>query len=54
MISQNRIVNLRKIFPYIPEKMNNVLLHFSLGAEIFYDTVEELYQEVNEALHEMR
>lgn len=51
LISQNRIVNLRKIFPYIPEKLNNVLLHFSSGTEIFYDTVEELHQEVCEALH---
>lgn len=38
----NRIVNLKKLFPYIPETLNNVLLRFSLGAEIYYDTAEEL------------
>jgi hypothetical protein len=53
LLSQNRIVNLRKLFPYIPEKLNNVLLHFSLGAEVFYETVDELQQDLSDALQQL-
>jgi len=38
IIFNHRVVNLRKIYPYIPEALNLVLLHFSMGANIFYDT----------------
>ena len=44
---KHRIMNLRKLFPYIPDSLNNVLLHFSHGAPVFYETVEEL-------LHDLR
>lgn len=54
LISQNRIVNLRKLFPYIPEKLNNILLHFSAGAEVFYETVNELHTDLEDALQELR
>ena len=37
IIFHNRVVNLKKVFPYIPDSLNFVLLHFSTGAEIFYD-----------------
>jgi predicted Ser/Thr protein kinase len=53
LLSQNKVVNLRKIFPYVPEKLNNVLLHFATGAEVFYDTVEELHRDLSDALGEM-
>jgi len=53
LLSQNRIVNLRKLFPYIPEKLNNILLHFSLGTEVFYETVDELQQDLSDALQEL-
>ncbi|MBI5583849.1 MAG: hypothetical protein HY892_08490, partial [Deltaproteobacteria bacterium] len=29
IVFKNRVVNLRKIYPYIPESLNQVLLHFS-------------------------
>lgn len=54
LLSQNRVVNLRKLFPYIPEKLNNILLHFSAGAEIFYETVQELHTDLNDALYELK
>lgn len=53
LLSQNKIVNLRKIFPYIPEKLNNILLHFSVGAEVFYETVDELRTDLSAALQEL-
>jgi len=46
----NRIVNLRKLFPYIPETLNNVLLRFSPAANIFYDTAGELIGDLSCAL----
>ncbi|MGQ9812340.1 MAG: serine/threonine protein kinase, partial [Dissulfurimicrobium sp.] len=35
LLYPNRVVNLKKLFPYIPDELNRVLLHFSSGAEIF-------------------
>lgn len=52
IISQNRVVNLKKIFPYIPVGLNNILLHFSLGAEVFYENVYELHDDIVGALKE--
>lgn len=43
LLFNDRIVNLQKIFPYIHPELNNILMHFSHGTEVFYDTVEELY-----------
>ena len=47
----NRIVNLQKLFPYIPTALNNVLRRFSLGANVFYDASEELIHDL-EAAHQ--
>jgi tRNA A-37 threonylcarbamoyl transferase component Bud32 len=38
----NRLMNLRKLFPYIPESLSYVLMHFSQAAEVFYETAGEL------------
>lgn len=50
LLSKNRLANLRKVFPYIPTALNNIFLHFSLGTEVFYDTVDELYQDLAEVI----
>jgi len=42
----HRVINLQKMFPYIPDSLNNVLLHFSQGARIFYETAEELLNDL--------
>ena len=42
----NRVANLKKIFPYIPEKLNRILMHFSHGAEVFYENVDELMEDL--------
>lgn len=39
---KHRIVNLRKLFPYISESLNWVLLHFGQEAEVFYEHSDEL------------
>ncbi len=54
IIFNNRVVNLRKIYPYIPEALNFVLLHFSVGANIFYDTTHELLADIEEVRDKLR
>jgi hypothetical protein len=49
VVMSNRVVNLQKLFPYIPDRLNNILLHFSGGTPVFYDTVDELLSELAEA-----
>jgi hypothetical protein len=41
LLFPNRLVNLKRLFPYIPDELNLILLHFSAGAEVFYESVEE-------------
>lgn len=49
IIFQNRVVNLKKIYPYIPDKLNIIFLYFSLEANIFYDNVSQLLDDLCEA-----
>ncbi|MGD9949744.1 MAG: serine/threonine protein kinase [Desulfobulbus sp.] len=50
LLTQNRVVNLQKLFAYIPDSLNNILLHFSAGAEVFYESVEEIQNDLKTAL----
>ncbi len=49
----NRVMNLRKVYPYIPEALNIILLHFSVGAEVFYESTEEFLADLMEAAEKM-
>ncbi len=53
IVFHNRVATLRKIHPYIPERLNRVLMHFSLGAEVYYETTEELLEDLGAAREEM-
>ncbi len=46
-----RLVNLRKVYPCIPVMLNDVLLHFSRGAEVYYEFVEEIIEDLNRCMH---
>ncbi|MCF8066759.1 MAG: hypothetical protein K9K36_16020, partial [Desulfarculaceae bacterium] len=52
-VIKNRLMNLKKIYPYLPESLNNVLLHFSSGAGVFYERVDELMAELTPAIAEL-
>lgn len=54
IIFHNRVANLRKVYPYIPEKLNRVLMHFSRGARVFYDNTDELLDDLGEAREELK
>jgi tRNA A-37 threonylcarbamoyl transferase component Bud32 len=46
ILHQGRLVNLRKLYPYIPPMLNNILLHFSRGAPIFYESTQEIIEDL--------
>ncbi len=48
IVFNNRIANLIKIYPYIPENLNRILMHFSRGANVFYDHTVQLLDDLNE------
>ena len=37
-----RVANLRKVYPYIPRPLNDLLMRFSTGAEEFFESFEQL------------
>lgn len=41
LLARYRIANLQKLFPYIPDPLNGILLKFSEGAEVFYESLDE-------------
>ncbi|MBI9110202.1 serine/threonine protein kinase [Maridesulfovibrio ferrireducens] len=50
----NRVVNVRKIYSYIPESLNNILMHFSSSSTVFYESVDELLFDMRRCLKEIR
>jgi hypothetical protein len=53
LFAQDRIFNLQKLFPYIPDSLNNILLHFSAGSQVFYNSVAEFQEELQQAVGNM-
>lgn len=53
IVFHNRVNNLKKVFPYIPEKLNRVLMHFSASAPVFYEETRELLEDLGEAREEL-
>ena len=51
ILNQWRVTNIRKLFPYVPTALNDILLHFSKGADVFYETVDEVIEDLNRCLH---
>lgn len=53
IVNRGRLMNLRKAYPYIPQALNRVLLHFSSGAEIFYENITELLEDLGDAVSQL-
>jgi hypothetical protein len=49
IVFHHRVANLKKVFPYLPDSLNRVLLHFSLGAPIFYEHTGQLIEDLEAA-----
>lgn len=50
IIFRNRVANLRKVYPYISDKINYILAHFSSGARVYYRSTGALLEDLGEAL----
>ena len=46
IIFNSRVVNLQKVYPYISDNLNQILLHFSSGANVFYEDAGEFLQDI--------
>ncbi len=43
----HRVMNLRKVYPYLPAKLNEVLLRFSAGSRAGYDQVSQIVNDLS-------
>lgn len=48
IVFKNRIANLKKVYSYIPDNLNRILMHFSKGANVFYDHTTQLIDDLRE------
>ena len=46
LLARDRIFNLQKIYPQLPRCFNDILLHFSAGTPVMYDSITELYEDL--------
>ena len=53
IIEGTQLMNLKKIYPYIPDSLNNILMHFSGHSEAFYQSVDEIIHDLRKALREI-
>ncbi len=49
----SRLANLRLLFPYIPESLNMVLMHFARNARIFYTRTDAFLADLGRAVADM-
>ncbi|RLC30344.1 MAG: protein kinase [Deltaproteobacteria bacterium] len=46
LLDQGRLINLAKLYPQIPEMLNSILMFFSTGATVYYETVDEVIEDL--------
>lgn len=46
LVWQNRVANLRKVYPYIPKALNDILLYFSNTASIYYERADQMIDDL--------
>ena len=51
IVHQWRFMNLKRLFPYIPAGLNNILAHFTLGSDVFYESVDEIVADLKTCLY---
>jgi hypothetical protein len=47
IVFRNRVANLRKLYPYIPQRFNRILMHFSKEANRFYEHTRQLLEDLS-------
>jgi serine/threonine protein kinase len=51
ILHRRRFINLRKIYPYIPKMLNDIAMHFSRSANIYYESTDEILEDLNRCLY---
>jgi serine/threonine protein kinase len=46
IVFHHRVANLRKIYAYVPDSLNRILLHFSKGANWYYENTGQLLEDL--------
>jgi tRNA A-37 threonylcarbamoyl transferase component Bud32 len=49
VVQPSRLMNWRKLYSYVPEKLNRVLMSFAAGAEVYYESVDEILEDIGDA-----
>jgi hypothetical protein len=50
IVEGNRLMNLKKIYPFIPDSLNNILLFFSGHADVYYESITEVTNDLRRVL----
>jgi hypothetical protein len=53
IVFHNRVANIKKIYPYIPDSLNVVLMHFSKGANWFYENTTQMLEDLEAVQHQL-
>jgi hypothetical protein len=53
IIFRHRLANLKKVYPYIPERLNRVMMHFSLGSNWFYENTSQMLEDLRDAQRDL-
>jgi serine/threonine protein kinase len=49
----NRVMNLRKVYPYLPEALNRVLCRFSTGSQAPYERMSQIADDLQDCVAQM-
>lgn len=44
----HRVMNLHEVFPYVPKKLNDILMRFSIGASLPYESIGQVVDDLKE------
>ncbi len=53
LLSRDRIFNLGKLYPVLPKCFNDILLHFSAGTSVIYDSVKEFADDLASSIYQV-
>ncbi|MDY6879196.1 MAG: hypothetical protein V2J25_02540 [Desulfatiglans sp.] len=51
ILDRGRFINLRKLYPIIPKMLNDILMHFSMGTDVYYEFAEEIVEDLTVCLY---
>ncbi len=52
-VEPTRLMNWKKLYPYVPDKLNRVLMHFAAGTERYYESAAEIAEDLADATASM-